>query len=492
MDKKKIIVPALLSILGCGAVIAGSTYALFTSEAKVNVAITSGKVNVIASIVGGEDGLTLTHKEWDNATNAYVEKTGLYSGDATLDTAAQTLTISNLLPMDKIAFQIQVENKSNVTIQYCSVIKALEDNGLLNGLKVTIDDEEFDGTEVKTDYEKWSEEGVKTIDVTIEMPEDATNAYQDKSCVLSYAIEAIQGNAHVEKYEITYPEGVTSATFPEGSPIVYLNAEGVATYVTDVPTAVAAGASVIYAQEDSTITWAGSSINRTKDIKGDFTIYGNRADFKFAQLAFNQLCDSNYDANVNIYNAKNINIWGYTPKEDGYTFNLSMYGCTNSGNSPVDTGNRMMYITGTTGIVNETLVDCTFENGDSAMYSKADGTYTVKNCKFSNSVTPIKFSHKTKEGNAYVKISNSTFDKCGYSTDMGSYNNPEDAAAIKLKSTSHMEVKLKNVAITNMVSGTAIWLNKDGNSTTDSITGSATNVTIDDVAWEFPSTTPAE
>ena len=50
MKKTKILVPALLSIAACGAIVAGSTYALFTSEAKTNVAITSGKVDVIANV----------------------------------------------------------------------------------------------------------------------------------------------------------------------------------------------------------------------------------------------------------------------------------------------------------------------------------------------------------------------------------------------------------------------------------------------------------
>lgn len=203
MNKRKIVVPALLSILGCTAVIAGSTYALFTSEAKVNVAITSGKVDVLATVDGD---LALSHKEWDSDNGVYKDAEGLYSGTATLDQDAQTITISNMLPMDKIAFKIKLENKSNVVIQYRTIVKALEDDGLFDGLIVTIDGEEFDGIEAKSNYETWAEEGNETIDVTIEMPEDASNAYQDKTCTLSYAVEAVQGNAltdlHVTKDNI--------------------------------------------------------------------------------------------------------------------------------------------------------------------------------------------------------------------------------------------------------------------------------------------------
>ena len=206
MKKTKILVPALLSIAACGAIVAGSTYALFTSEAKTNVAITSGKVDVKASVVNGVDGLTLTHQEWDDATNAYVEKEGLYGGSASLDADAQTLTISKLVPMDKIAFQIEITNNSNVAIQYRTVLKSVEDSGLFDGLKISIDGDEFDGVAVKTNYETWASSGSKTIDVSIEMPEVSSNAYQDKSCKISYAVEAIQGNAltdiHVTKDNI--------------------------------------------------------------------------------------------------------------------------------------------------------------------------------------------------------------------------------------------------------------------------------------------------
>ena len=47
---KKKITSAVLTIVLCLSLIAGSTYALFTSEDTVNIAVTSGKVNVVATI----------------------------------------------------------------------------------------------------------------------------------------------------------------------------------------------------------------------------------------------------------------------------------------------------------------------------------------------------------------------------------------------------------------------------------------------------------
>jgi hypothetical protein len=40
-------------------------------------------------------------------------------------------------------------------------------------------------------------------------------------------------------------------------------------------------------------------------------------------------------------------------------------------------------------------------------------------------------------------------------------------------------------------SAKSIWLNLDGNSKDNSITGSATNVTVDGNEWTFPTSTPA-
>ncbi len=202
MNKRKIVVPALLSILGCGAVIAGSTYALFTSEAKVNVATTSGKVDVTA-VVDGE--ISTSHKQWNSTTNQYDDVDGsLASGTCLLNKQAQTIALTNILPGDKISFNIKIENNSTVNVKYRTVIKALEDTGLFDGLKISINDEEFDGGTVRTAYEDYAVGAdSKIVTVSIEMPLEAENYYQGTSCKLSYAVEAIQGNADAGVYEVT-------------------------------------------------------------------------------------------------------------------------------------------------------------------------------------------------------------------------------------------------------------------------------------------------
>ena len=47
MKRKNFIVSSILTIAMCVSMIVGSTFALFTSESKVNIAVSSGKVEVI-------------------------------------------------------------------------------------------------------------------------------------------------------------------------------------------------------------------------------------------------------------------------------------------------------------------------------------------------------------------------------------------------------------------------------------------------------------
>ena len=57
--KNKIIVSSILTIALCLSMIAGYTFALFTSESQVNVAVTSGEVKVVATAGAVTYGSTL-------------------------------------------------------------------------------------------------------------------------------------------------------------------------------------------------------------------------------------------------------------------------------------------------------------------------------------------------------------------------------------------------------------------------------------------------
>ena len=192
MKKLKIIIPAALSMLACGGIVAG-TYAIFAKESKVNIAVTTGNIDVVASVDGE---LTKTHKE-ANSSGEYEEKDGLYSGDATLDEAKQELTLNNMLPMDKVSFNIKIKNNSTVVVKYRTIVKIEEDNGLSKVLEIKVDGDTFT-RKATTKYQELAvNSDDKIVNVSIEIPESAGTKYMNKTCKISYTVEAVQGNALV-------------------------------------------------------------------------------------------------------------------------------------------------------------------------------------------------------------------------------------------------------------------------------------------------------
>ncbi len=213
MKKSKIIIPALLSILACGSVIAGSTYALFTSESSVNVAISSGKVDVKASIKDlnvysptkiSNDG-TISDNS-NAASNTNDEKVFFNGGKASLK--EDELNLENVTPGDKVSFKIDVKNDSTVKALYRIVISCSEDNGLFEGLDVSFNTKDIEfaqNLEGITSVSKYIQidpsSETKSIDVSIELPTTAGNKYQGKKSKIICKVEAIQANAEVKEQE---------------------------------------------------------------------------------------------------------------------------------------------------------------------------------------------------------------------------------------------------------------------------------------------------
>ena len=194
--KTKVVVSAILAIVLCVSLVAGATYALFTSESSVNIAVTSGKVDVVATV----SGLTLysptsidKNGNVVDSTNAATATTFANGGTATVEDNA--ITLANITPGDKVSFSIDVANRSTVTIKYRTILACERNDGLFAGLKVTIDGNDYAGETRISDYATLAAgSGDYTIPVTIELPSTAGNVYQGKSIKLSYSVEAVQGN----------------------------------------------------------------------------------------------------------------------------------------------------------------------------------------------------------------------------------------------------------------------------------------------------------
>ena len=120
--KKKALLSSIFVILLCISVIAGSTLALFTDVAGVNIAVTSGKVDIAAtydttSMIGESlDGVTADTYTQINPVNGVV--TFVNGGTAKFNTEGTGITIDKMTPGDKISFNLNVANTSDIKIQY--------------------------------------------------------------------------------------------------------------------------------------------------------------------------------------------------------------------------------------------------------------------------------------------------------------------------------------------------------------------------------------
>lgn len=198
--KRNVVVSAILAITLCVSLIAGGTFALFTSESKVNVAVTSGKVDVVANM---QDLTLYSPTSIDlggnitDATNAATATTFANGGTAEFD--GNSLTLTNVVPGDKATFKIVVKNNSNVTIKYRSILSCETNNGLFEGIKVIFDGTEYNGQTRVSEYQILAAGSPDmTIPVSIELPANAGNEYQDKTLKFTYKVEAVQSNAETQ------------------------------------------------------------------------------------------------------------------------------------------------------------------------------------------------------------------------------------------------------------------------------------------------------
>ncbi len=192
--KRNVVVSAILAIMLCVSLIAGATFALFTSESKVNIAVSSGKVDVKAEITNfkATHPDTISYEE-QKATGEYKE--GFYQGTAEYDEKTNEITLSNMVAGDKVTFDIVVTNYSTVDVKFKTTYTISGDEELQSALNIIVGD-----SIGWLPLSAASKEGdiVETLNCYVELPCNAGNTAQNKSCTISFMVEAVQGNADVK------------------------------------------------------------------------------------------------------------------------------------------------------------------------------------------------------------------------------------------------------------------------------------------------------
>ena len=146
-QKGKAIASSIMAIAMSASLAVSGTFALFTSESEVNIAVTSGTVSVVANI----DEASVQTKQLYDAE--YTQgANNMYEGVATFKDNG--VSLEKFVPGDGIKFNIVVKNESTVSVKYRTIISCKNDNGLFEGLQVDIDNKEnFNGDEYVAKWE---------------------------------------------------------------------------------------------------------------------------------------------------------------------------------------------------------------------------------------------------------------------------------------------------------------------------------------------------
>lgn len=218
--KKKALISSFLTLCMCLSLIAGATYAIFTDEAKVNIAVTSGKIDLEAQI--NTETLKAYSRKWNYTTEQYDEYGTVAENGKALFRAAEdlptggtvtateaTVTLNKMAPLDRVTFDIEVVNKSDIDVAYR--IRVIHEGELYDALDIAMlkHGDAADGYFYATDASEWItlEHGnngvVNTFPVEIVFPDAGKhdNAFQGKSCELSFIVEACQAYAKLDVAE---------------------------------------------------------------------------------------------------------------------------------------------------------------------------------------------------------------------------------------------------------------------------------------------------
>ncbi len=192
--KRNVIVSALLAITLCMSVLAGATFALFTSNAKVNLSITSATVKVSADV---ENLKLYSTTEVNPATNEGKKQdltgnTFLLGGTANFTDGV--LTLDRLAPGDGVTFDIKLTNKSNIDVKYRVVIGEATGGNLADALDITVNGDKYEGA-INTEWnEVEANADIPSVPVKVELPVAADNDYAEKTVSLDITVEVVQAS----------------------------------------------------------------------------------------------------------------------------------------------------------------------------------------------------------------------------------------------------------------------------------------------------------
>ena len=336
---KRALLTSVMALVMCVVMLVGTTFAWFTDTASTGVnKIVSGNLKV--DIIGAESD---SHIEKLNFTKA-----------ATTDAEAGAEILWE--PGCRYVTEgFRIANKGNLALKWKAQVNtgttaANEGNfDLLDVIDFYLvkGDKNGEGTRLEDftgNLKKDETSGVYYIKGV--MQTTAGNDYQGLELsgitITVYATQdTVENDSFNNQYDkdapIVYPAGVTSASFDAATSVyyystyggasvktaagedisshpavvAYVNNSNVVEYAADLRAALMNGATEVFCKKDAVVSTVGSHVNVVRDV----TIYANGADFKGGDLSIhagggNYVAPANNENTINIYNAKNLTVWG--------------------------------------------------------------------------------------------------------------------------------------------------------------------------------------
>ena len=185
--KKRLLLTSVLVILLCVSLIGGATFALFTSEDVVNIAITSGKVEVEANL-GDFYYKTFANPSWTLAENK-TTTFGNIGGMARVDGA--TLVLDKIVPGNGVKVDVEIKNNSDVAIKYMVKTELTGENTDEVVVNTYCDEDIVDAGWLSLA----AGADIADIAVSVELPVEAT--IQGVQAMVTISVVAVQGDANV-------------------------------------------------------------------------------------------------------------------------------------------------------------------------------------------------------------------------------------------------------------------------------------------------------
>ena len=357
---KKILLTSVMSIAMLTGVATGATYALFTAEDSVNIAVNSAKVSLKANVLPEFAYRSLGEAEYKASTDG---KAIFATGGVAEVGEDGNIKLDRIVPGDEVEMTVRIENESTVDISYR--FYSVVDGELANALVYT----NMDSQET-SQWTKWGQnEANRTKDIkfNVRLPKEVGNDFQEKNCNIQIVVEAVQGNA---------------------GNVVLLNG----TKADSLDAAVAAATAGDLIEISGSHTLQGpEGVSKTLDLKG-VTIEGMT---EYTTLRFVNFENSNstgtcHFANLNLKDLTVIDETFYSSEngENAWEFTyLEFAGNNNFTNVKFTDGIMLDDVNGTS-----TFTNCTFvgHNNDSSTLGNVtmygawvySGNATFTNCEF--------------------------------------------------------------------------------------------------------------